>query len=146
MPYEVCGKFDISGNRIGNLIGAPKKVGGEYIAYSCGLRSLEGCPDKLKSLDARNNGLESLKYGPEIIEEDMRLDNNELRSLKYSPQEVGGEFNVDGNQLESLEGCPKKIGKILGLRNNKIKSLDGITPDMGDGKGDFGTCQGFNSK
>lgn len=100
------------------ITGFPVKFGNcdEFICPE-DLRSLEGCPDEVKTLfDCHAcNSLKSLEGGPKRVEGSYNC--QECLSLKNfvgAPEYVGVDFDADGcKNLKSIEGLPKYIGRFL---------------------------------
>ena len=86
-----------------------------FICYSNKLKSLEGCPKKVK------------------VGNWFNCDYNQLTSLEGAPLRVG-HFSCGNNQLISLEGAPLKVSGNFLCHNNKLKSLEGSPKRIG---GDF---------
>ena len=111
-PEEVAGNFNVSNNRIENLVGGPKKVGKAYNANSNPkLISLEGAPEEVDGEFSVNDcySLTSLEGGPKRT---GRYDCNstQIKNLKGAPVEIKGDFaSFDAkycHSLSSLEGAP----------------------------------------
>jgi len=111
-PEEVTGNFNVSNNRIENLVGGPKKVGKSYNASSNQkLISLEGAPEEVGEGFSVTDcyGLTSLEGGPKRTGS-YECNSTSIRNLKGSPIEIKGNYsNFSANSchlLSSLEGAP----------------------------------------
>ncbi len=98
----VNGDFNVSGNRLKNLLFAPKTVKDEFNAENNLLQTLEGLPE---------------------IGGAIRLSSNRLTSLKGSPKTVNGTFEVSCNRLTSLEGGPTIVKDYYFCMHNDLSTL-----------------------
>jgi hypothetical protein len=81
----VEGYFSCSGNRLENLKGAPREVGGDFFCRDNRLTSLEGAPRRVANLHCTGNRLQTLAHAPEV---DCALicTDNPLIYLEGAPQ------------------------------------------------------------
>lgn len=141
-PNRVEGNFHITGSIIGNLVGGPDHVKGEYLADDCQLTSLEGAPKSCLKFICRNNKLVNLIGCPNSPI--LNFESNLLTSLEGSPEEIGCDlypvnitpvFHVDKNPtLKNLIGGPKRLGKefytFYSLANCGLTSLEGAPEEL----------------
>jgi len=103
--------FDVSRNKLKNLIGGPKKVR-RYFAHSNQLESLKGSPEEVDYFNVSCNNLKNLLGGPKIVKVYYVVSFNQLESLEGAPEEVSC-FDVSYNPtLKNTDGIPKRIGKL----------------------------------
>ncbi len=121
----VDGYFDVSGNDITDLLGAPEKVG-SLRAENCKLKNLNGCSKTItEELNVNNNkDLVNLKGCTPNIGGNFTAVSCNLTSLIGGPKNVGGNYNVENNQIKSLLGAPESVGKIFNLDNNKLEHIE----------------------
>ena len=121
----VDGYFDVSGNDLVDLLGAPEKVG-SLRAENCKLKNLNGCSKTIaEELNINNNkDLINLKGCTSNIGGNFTAVSCNLTSLIGGPKNVGGNYNVESNQIKSLIGAPESVGKIFNLDNNKLERIE----------------------
>jgi len=122
---EVSGTFNISKNlQITSLKGSPKIVGSFY-CWECNLESLEFGPEIVNgSYNVFKNRLTSLKGGPKEVY-NFHCNKNLLTSLEFAPKKVINEFDCSYNQLTSLEHSPE-YSKSFYCKDNKITNFRGL--------------------
>ena len=124
-PEIVANDFYCHENNLKNLVGGPKRIGGNYVAFNCNLTSLEGSPANITgNFDISINHIKSLKGGPKRIGGDFRASENELKDLVGGPIDVLGIYDVSSNDLKSLKGCPEVIHCGFYINYNDLKDLD----------------------
>jgi hypothetical protein len=85
---------------------------GDFDISTCGLITLEGCPER--------------------IDGDFICSNNLLNDLRFGPTEVSGDYDVRQSTLISLGGAPKRIKKDFICSYNQLSNLVG-GPEIVDG-------------
>ena len=124
-PIEVEGRMDIFNNPIKTLKDFPtKKVGGDFSAISCRLKSLIGCPQEIGG--------------------DLSISSNEFRTLEGAPQIMNDDAKVKvenrggGRILLSLEGLPPNLNPD-NIQTARSYSWDNILPEdfLRDGYREF---------
>lgn len=145
----VRGSFYCYGNKLVNLVGAPKIVDGNFDCKKNQLISLKGITQFINgNLICRNNLLSDLEYAPKSVGGNFDCSHNKLTSLKWAPKIVKGDFDCHHNQLTSLIGAPKdashfdcsdnmltnlkggpKSASWFDCRNNQLTSLIGAPED-----------------
>jgi len=101
---RVEGHFNCRNKNVKSLIGAPREVGGTFIASSCLLKSLVG--------------------GPKVVGAHYECGENSLRDLVGAPEFVGGAFFCSENDLQSLEGAPKVIEGQFRFKRYGFETID----------------------
>lgn len=141
LPEKVIGTLDISNNPIGDLVGCPKEVDGNFIAQKCQLKSLKGIPQYISgNCDLAVNELSSFKHMPDHIGNDLNITSNNYTSFEGCPQNIGGSLRAIANKLTTLKGCPEHIHGTFSVRANPLNSLE-HGPKEVDGGYDCTECQ-----
>ena len=113
------------------------QVNGMFSCSNNRLKSLEGCPEIVKSFYCYGNKLTSLKYSPKIVQQNFDCSNNLLNSLKYFPKKVEKSVDLSKNDLTIDEikyllnikediiiniSCNQKLGTLQTVNNfNDLK-------------------------
>jgi hypothetical protein len=117
-----------------SLKGCPKKMG-IGLFNDCGIKSLEGLPDRVEGmLDFKNTKIKNLIGAPKYVGGTFDVSEcKELESIKGAPEYIGGNFFCEEcPNLNSLEGGPKEVGINYWVRaNNKLKSFKGVAKTIG---------------
>ena len=124
---KIDGDFNIQGggtdNKLTSIEGLPTDCKKLDITYN-EITNLEGLGN-IKSLDAANNMITSLKGSPKIIEGSFDVEDNELTTLLGGPEHVHGFFDCSENNLTDLQGCPTTDNSIY-LHGNLFKTFYGL--------------------
>lgn len=117
---NVYGDFNISFNKITNLINSPIYVSGHYIANNNKLTSLEGSP---KGVDGNfsiynNDDLKSLKGCPKRVGGDFCANECSLKTIKYISNHIGGDIYLGNNELKSTKYIPGDFNAHIDLLGN----------------------------
>jgi Leucine-rich repeat (LRR) protein len=124
---KIEGDFNIQGGGT-----KTKLISSEGLPTSCRkldityneITNLEGIGD-IKSLDAANNMITSLKGSPRVINGSFDVEDNKLTTLKGGPEHVYGYFDCSENELTDLQGCPTTDNSIY-LHGNLFKTFYGL--------------------
>lgn len=98
--------FYCGDEKLTTLVGAPKKVIGNF--------------------NCEYNKLTSLEGGPKEVDSMFLCSYNTLTSLKGAPRKVGKDFICVNSKLTSLEGIPSYIGGYFDCSNNRLTSFKDI--------------------
>lgn len=120
-------------HEICSLEGAPQEVDTIQCMWCYNLKSLKGCPKKMRVGLFSDCGIESLEGLPEHVEGMLDFKNTRIKNLIGAPKYVGGTFDVsECEDLESLEGAPEYIGGNFFCEECKnLKSLVGGPKKVG---------------
>ena len=102
MPPKVRGTFDVSTNKLRNLIHCPSQIDGDFICKgNKDLIDLEHGPIEVgNDYDASYCGLHNVHGLPHKINGDLRLSNNQLRSLPHNVEIEGNCYLSDNTFIE----------------------------------------------
>ena len=105
-------------------------VMGDFDISSCGLITLEGCPEEVEgNFICTNNRLTNLKGGPKIVGGDYDVKQSDLSSLLGAPQHIKKDFDACYNNLTNLKGSPQIVDGSFYVANCLLDSLEG-SPDI----------------
>ena len=106
----VTGLFDCALNKLKNLEGSPREVGGAFLAMNNELKTLKGCPERINGdFLCYGNDLTSLTHAPKYVKGKFKVNSNELKTLEEFPEFVGGDIWIQDNKLRDLEFLPSKV-------------------------------------
>ena len=126
IPKFIGGNFDCSRNQLTSLEGAPKSVEGYFLCGGNKLTNLKGAPKTvMNSFDCSHNEIVSLDGAPKSISSVFDCSYNKLTSLKGLPKFIGGHIDCSGNQLITLEGAPRSVTGDFDCSDNQLTSLKG---------------------
>jgi len=102
---KVTGFFNCSDNALASLIGAPRIVGDEFLAYNNQLTSLEGGPSKVgRSFNCQYNDLANLNGIAQTIGEFIYCYDNPLKSLDgLNPDHIDRVHDDFGRLIKNLK-------------------------------------------
>ncbi len=86
--------FHMRGNRLIDLKGCPKEVGGSFSTKNDNLNSLKGCPV--------------------FVGKWFQCKGNRITNLNFCPKEVNGNFYCSDNHITTLVGINKHLNRIKG--------------------------------
>lgn len=106
-------------------------IKGIFDCSNCLLTSLKGSPSSCWEFNCSNNCLDSLEFGPKMVDGHYFCDNNLLKTLAYLPIEVGQDFDIQNNRDLTFITDELKKGKFGHihldydiLRHNKINDFN----------------------
>jgi len=111
---KVEGDFYLGYSNLTSLEGCPLEVTGNFVAFNNKLQDLKGSPKKIGGrFDvSRNPNLKSLEGAPEEVDGDFSVEEcRNLDSLRGCPKKIGGSMTVSTTSIRDLDGCPKEIGQ-----------------------------------
>ena len=113
----VLGFFDCSKNNLKSLKGCPSRVKDFFCGFN-DLTSLEYGPVSARVYSCFCNNLETLKGAPEKVEKFV-CSFNDLETLKYGPKEAVI-YDCSNNKLINLSGKPKYSGTEFFCKGNNF--------------------------
>jgi hypothetical protein len=105
-------------------------VMGDFDVSTCGLLTLQGCPEVVGgNFLCTNNMLDDLRMGPKEVGGNYDVRQSTLKSLEGAPEKIKGDFLCGFNDLKNLKGGPRIVDGSYFVEYCLLTSLEG-SPDM----------------